>query len=61
MLFRSIEGLQLAIRMREGVPTGSFSPDDVALLDDLVVDDGERVRLTRRGRLMANEVSLRLR
>jgi hypothetical protein len=27
----------------------------------LVEDDGERVRLTRRGRLMANEVSLRLR
>ena len=58
---RRIEGLQLAIRMREGVPTGSFAPDDVALLDGLVVDDGERVRLTRRGRLMANEVSLRLR
>jgi len=58
---RRIEGLQLAIRTREGVPTGSFSPDDVALLDGLVEDDGERVRLTRRGRLMANEVSLRLR
>ena len=58
---RRLEGLQLAIRMREGVPVGSFSPEDLDLLEGLVVDDGERIRLTRRGRLMANEVSLRLR
>jgi oxygen-independent coproporphyrinogen-3 oxidase len=58
---RRIEGLQLAIRMREGVPAGSFSPEDLVVLQGLVADDGERIRLTRRGRLMANEVSLRLR
>ncbi|MFM8650499.1 MAG: radical SAM family heme chaperone HemW [Actinomycetota bacterium] len=58
---RRIEGLQLAIRMREGVPLGSFSADDLALLEGLVVQVDQRIRLTRKGRLMANEVSLRLR
>jgi len=58
---RRIEGLQLAIRMREGVPLGSFSADDLALLEGLVVQEDQRIRLTRKGRLMANEVSLRLR
>lgn len=55
---RRIEGLQLALRMRDGVPTESL---DVDGLDDLVTSDGHRVRLTRSGRLLANEVSLRLR
>jgi oxygen-independent coproporphyrinogen-3 oxidase len=55
---RRIEGLQLALRMREGVPADALDADD---LDDLVVRDGERLTLTRRGRLLANEVSLRLR
>ncbi|MBU3688547.1 MAG: coproporphyrinogen III oxidase [Acidimicrobiales bacterium mtb01] len=57
---RRVEGLQLAIRMRDGVPAGSFSDHDLAVLDGLVVADGDRLVLTRRGRLMANEVSLRL-
>jgi oxygen-independent coproporphyrinogen-3 oxidase len=60
---RRVEGLQLALRMRDGVPVAAL---DVEGLDDLVepfhVDgEGDRVRLTRRGRLLANEVSLRLR
>lgn len=55
---RRQEGLQLALRMREGVPADAL---DIDLLGDLVVSDGGRVRLTRRGRLLANEVSLRLR
>lgn len=55
---RRIEGLQLALRMRDGVPVESL---DVDGLDGLVTSDGERVRLTRNGRLLANEVSLRLR
>jgi putative oxygen-independent coproporphyrinogen III oxidase len=58
---RRIEGLQLALRMRDGVPADSLSSHDVAELDGLVVTDGQRVRLTRNGRLLANEVSLRLR
>jgi oxygen-independent coproporphyrinogen-3 oxidase len=55
---RRLEGLQLALRMRDGVPSSAL---DVDGLDDLVVTDGDRVRLTRTGRLLANEVSLRLR
>lgn len=55
---RRDEGLQLALRMREGVPADAL---DVEGLDGLVVTDGVTVTLTRRGRLLANEVSLRLR
>ncbi len=55
---RRIEGLQLALRMKDGVPTSALDLDG---LDGLVVADGDRVRLTRNGRLLANEVSLRLR
>jgi putative oxygen-independent coproporphyrinogen III oxidase len=53
-----IEGLQLALRMRDGVPAEAI---DAAALGDLVTQAEGRVRLTRRGRLLANEVSLRLR
>ena len=55
---RRIEGLQLALRMRDGVPTSALDLDGLA---GLIVEDGDRVRLTRSGRLLANEVSLRLR
>ena len=58
---RRIEGLQLALRTRDGVPAEAFSAGDLDLLDGLVVVDDGRAVLTRRGRLMANEVSLRLR
>ena len=54
---RRLEGLQLALRMRDGVPAEAL---DVDGLEGLVETDGRRVRLTRRGRLLANEVSLRL-
>lgn len=58
---RRLEGLQLAIRTRDGVPSDALSEHDKSVLDGLIVDDGVRVTLTRRGRLMANEVSVRLR
>lgn len=54
---RRLEGLQLALRMSEGVAAEALAVDG---LDGLVETDGRRVRLTRRGRLLANEVSLRL-
>lgn len=54
---RRIEGLQLALRMKDGVPVTAL---DVDGLEGLVSVDGERVRLTRTGRLLANEVSMRL-
>ena len=55
---RRIEGLQLALRTKDGVPAGALYLDE---LPGLVETRGERVVLTRRGRLMANEVSVRLR
>jgi putative oxygen-independent coproporphyrinogen III oxidase len=61
---RRFEALQLALRTRDGVERGSFDDETLELLDELVVPhptDPTRVVLTRRGRLMANEVSLRLR
>jgi len=55
---RRVEGLQLRLRMRDGVPAAALDLDG---LDGLVdVHDGT-ARLTRHGRLLANEVSLRLR
>lgn len=61
---RRVEGLQLALRMREGVPAGAIDLDGLDGSDGtdaLVEVRGGRVHLTRRGRLLANEVSLRVR
>ena len=55
---RRLEGLQLQIRLREGVERDALDGDD---LPGLVELQGDRWVLTRRGRLMANEVSIRLR
>lgn len=54
---RSREGLELALRMRTGVPAEALPIEG---LDGLVETDGIRTWLTRAGRLLANEVSLRL-
>jgi len=67
-----VEALQLALRTAAGVPAASFDDDDlVELRDDLAllepipaspVPGAEGgVRLTVKGRLLANEVALRLR
>ncbi len=59
---RRIEGLQLALRTRHGVPAealgagGAMDP----LLVGLVGPVADRLVLTPRGRLLANEVALRL-
>ncbi len=58
---RRLEGLQLALRTDRGVPSDSLSDQDRIELDRLIVDDGERLRLSVEGRLMANEVAVRLR
>ena len=57
---RRLEALQLLIRMREGVPNRAFTTDALDDLGGLVERQGERIVLTRAGRLLANEVSLRL-
>ncbi len=45
---RRLEGLQLALRTRDGVPHSALAVDD--LPDGLVEPDGDRVVLTRAGR-----------
>ena len=57
---RRIEGLQLAVRTRVGVPTDALDADDREVLDGLVEDDDGRLVLTVEGRLLANEVAVRL-
>jgi oxygen-independent coproporphyrinogen-3 oxidase len=58
---RRIEGLQLALRTSEGVPVESVAEGDRALLAELLVESDGRLRLTVEGRLLANEVAVRLR
>jgi putative oxygen-independent coproporphyrinogen III oxidase len=55
---RRLEALQLAVRTRAGVPAASLPVDE---LDGLVAVNGDRAVLTVQGRLLANEVALRLR
>ena len=59
---RALERLQLALRTRFGVPRDALDADD-GVLDGLVepADDPGHVRLTPRGRLLANDLALRLR
>jgi oxygen-independent coproporphyrinogen-3 oxidase len=55
---RALEGLQLALRTSDGVPASAVPPDPE--LDALLERDGDRARLTVEGRLLANEVAVRL-
>jgi oxygen-independent coproporphyrinogen-3 oxidase len=56
---RAAERLELALRTRDGVPAACL--EDAPELEDLIERHGDRKVLTRRGRLLANEVALRLR
>lgn len=58
---RRLEGLHLALRTRHGVASDAFDPVDLDLLEGLVDQVDGRCVLTRSGRLLANEVSLRVR
>lgn len=58
---RRLEGLQLALRTSAGVPAAALAGDDLEVLAGLVEHRGERVVLTPTGRLLGNEVALRLR
>jgi oxygen-independent coproporphyrinogen-3 oxidase len=60
---RRREGLQLILRTRDGVPADAFDSDTRELLGELLVPhptESDCLVLTRAGRLLANEVSLRL-
>jgi oxygen-independent coproporphyrinogen-3 oxidase len=56
---RRLEALQLSLRTRAGVPVSALADDPA--LDGLVHRVGDRAVLTVTGRLLANEVALRLR
>ncbi len=58
---RRIEALQLQVRRRGGLPKGALDEADRIELADLLSVEGDRLVLTRSGRLLANEVALRLR
>jgi hypothetical protein len=57
---RALEALQLAIRTRHGVPAGALDDRDLPGLVEPAPGDPTRVVLTVQGRLLANEVALRL-
>jgi putative oxygen-independent coproporphyrinogen III oxidase len=57
---RRIEGLQLILRTTAGVPAAALDLEDLALEGLIEVAD-DRVTLTRSGRLLANEIAIRLR
>jgi oxygen-independent coproporphyrinogen-3 oxidase len=54
---RRLEALQLALRTSDGVPVEAVPPE----VRHLVEVHGDRARLNREGRLLANEVAVRLR
>ena len=58
---RRVELLALQLRTRDGVPAAALPEPARADVDELVEPRGDRVVLTTRGRLLANEVALRLR
>ena len=61
---RRAEGQQLTLRTRDGVERSAFDPETLDLVGGMVAThptDPDRVVLTPAGRLMANEISVRLR
>jgi oxygen-independent coproporphyrinogen-3 oxidase len=57
---RAEEGLQLALRTSDGVPAAALPAEELAAAGLLRID-GDRAVLTPTGRLLANEVAVRLR
>lgn len=57
-----LEALQLGLRTRRGVPVDAVAPADLnGDLAALLAEEGDRLVLTTQGRLLANEVAIRLR
>ncbi len=57
---RSLERLQLQLRTRLGVASDALSAADRSELAELLIETDGRLRLTAEGRLLANEVAVRL-
>jgi oxygen-independent coproporphyrinogen-3 oxidase len=58
---RALEALQLSLRTRAGVPRAALDEDALPGLVERSPSDPERLALTVQGRLLANEVAIRLR
>jgi oxygen-independent coproporphyrinogen-3 oxidase len=58
---RALEALQLSLRTHLGVPRAALDPDELPGLVEPHPDDADRLVLTVDGRLLANEVAVRLR
>ena len=58
---RALEALQLLLRTSQGVSADAFKSDDLEFMQGMFERHGDQLVLTRAGRLMANEVSIRLR
>jgi len=57
-----LEALQLSLRLRKGVERDAFTDEDRQNLAHLLDEtEGGRLQLNRNGRLLANEIALRLR
>lgn len=58
---RRFERLELMLRMNDGVPTDALDGDELpGMVERVERADGDRWVLTRAGRLIANEISIRL-
>ncbi len=60
---RRLEGQQLILRTRDGIERTAFAPETLELLEGMVEphpERSERVVLSPAGRLMANDISMRL-
>ena len=57
---RALEALQLSLRTRHGVPASALDAADLPGLIEPHPTDADRLVLTTQGRLLANEVALRL-
>jgi oxygen-independent coproporphyrinogen-3 oxidase len=58
---RALEALQLSLRTRAGVPRAALDEEALPGLVEPAPSDPERLVLTVQGRLLANEVAIRLR
>jgi putative oxygen-independent coproporphyrinogen III oxidase len=58
---RALEALQLSLRTRQGVPRAALDADELPGLVEQHPEDADRLVLTVEGRLLANEVAIRLR
>ena len=57
---RTLEALQLALRMRDGISENHLLAIDLEMLEEFLIRENGRIRLNPRGRLVANEIAVRL-